>query len=50
MPFSASEGCFLPLAFSMRMEVKKYYAHVETYRILNKLSEIKVSVGCMVWL
>ena len=30
MPFLASEGCFWPLAASMRSEVKKIYAHVIT--------------------
>jgi hypothetical protein len=25
------------------------YAHVTAQRILNKISEIKFSVGCMVW-
>ena len=30
----------------MRVEVKTNYVHVETERILNKLSEIKFSVGC----
>ena len=29
MPFLASEGCFWPLAASMRSEVKKIYAHVK---------------------
>ena len=49
MPFLVSEGCFWPLAAYMRSEVKKNYAHVKPYGILNKFSEIKFSVGFMVW-
>ena len=49
MPFLASEGCFWPLTAFMRSDVKINHVHVETYRILNKLSEINFSIGCMVW-
>ena len=49
MPFLASEGCFWPLAASVRSDVKNNYAHVKPYRILNIFCEIKFSVGCLVW-
>ena len=49
MPVLASEGCFWPLTASMTSEVKNNHAHVKTPGILNKVSENKFFVGCMVW-
>ena len=42
-------GVFLAPNSLHEVKVKKNYAHFETYRILNKFSEIKYSLGCMVW-
>jgi hypothetical protein len=40
---------FWPLTASITLEVKKNYDLVTMEGILNKISEIKISVGCMVW-
>ena len=44
-----SEDDFWPLTASITSEVKNNYNHVTMEGILNKISEIKLSVGCMVW-
>ena len=41
---------FWPLTASITLRVKNNYAHDAMTQILNKISEIKFSVGCMVWL
>ena len=44
-----SEGCFWPLTASITSEVKNDHNYVTTQRILNKLIEVNLSVGCVVW-
>jgi hypothetical protein len=42
--------CFWPLTAFISMEVKNNYFHVTMQGILNKISQIKFSLGCKVWL
>ena len=47
--FLPSEEGFWPLTASITSDVKNNYVHVKMEGILNKISEINFSVGCMVW-
>ena len=49
MPFLAPEGWFWPPTASITSEVKINYAYFITQGICNKFTEVKFSVGCMVW-
>ena len=49
MLFWPSEEGFWPLTASIISEVKNSYVHVTMEGIFNKISEIKFSVGCVVW-
>ena len=50
MLFWTSEEGFWPLIASIASEVKNNYVHVTMEGILNKITETKFSVGCMVGL
>ena len=50
MLFWPSKEDFWPLTAYITSEVKNNYVHVTMEGILNKISEMKFSVVCMVWL
>ena len=50
MLFWTSEEGFLSLTAFITSEDKNDYNHVAMQEILNKISGIQFSVGCMVWL
>ena len=49
LPHGLPRRVFGPLTASITSEVRDNYFHVTMEGTLNKISEIKFSVGCMVW-